>query len=267
MKNKSKGDFAILFFVKDWLTSTASMSADCRGWYINLLCHNHDKGELPNDIEQLAILASVKFSDYERFTKGFEKELRSKFIATEDNTLTNPKLEEIMQTRQRFTEKRTASGKMGVLVKTAKMLTDNSDEIEYLKSQFEEAEEYLSDREKLKQVLKQMLKLYRNRDKNKEEDINGVESFPFEMFWNLYDKKVGKMDKIEKKWYALSKSDQKSIMLHIPQYKSAQPDKKFRKNPETYLNNRSWEDEIISSDNGLMVGQKTEQKYDKKRSY
>ena len=34
-------------------------------------------------------------------------------------------------------------------------------------------------------------------------------------------------------------------MEHIPKYKQAQPDKKFRKNPETFLNNKSWNDEII----------------------
>ncbi len=34
-------------------------------------------------------------------------------------------------------------------------------------------------------------------------------------------------------------------MLYIPKYKAAQPNKQYRKNPETFLNNKSWNDELI----------------------
>lgn len=71
------------------------------------------------------------------------------------------------------------------------------------------------------------------------------EKIPFETFWNAYDKKVGK-PKSEKKWKGLSRNDQEAILVYIPKYKKAQSNKTFRKNPETFLNNRSWEDEIIS---------------------
>ena len=36
---------------------------------------------------------------------------------------------------------------------------------------------------------------------------------------------------------------------YIPKYKQAQPDKQYRKNPETFLRNRSWEDELIFKNN------------------
>ena len=67
----------------------------------------------------------------------------------------------------------------------------------------------------------------------------------FNEFWNLYDKKVGDKNKIEVKWIKLNDSERIAIMQHIPLYKDAQPDKQYRKNPESYLNNRSWNDEII----------------------
>ena len=67
---------------------------------------------------------------------------------------------------------------------------------------------------------------------------------PFENFWNLYDKKTGK-PKSEKKWNKLSLTDQTKAMEFIPRYKIAQPDKQYRKNPETFLNNESWNDEIV----------------------
>ena len=71
---------------------------------------------------------------------------------------------------------------------------------------------------------------------------------PFDDFWNLYDKKLGDKDKIEKKWQSLKDSDREAIMKHLPLYKKSQPNKKYRKDPATYLNNKSWNDEIIFDD-------------------
>ena len=80
-------------------------------------------------------------------------------------------------------------------------------------------------------------------DKNKSK----IREQGFEDFWNLYDKKVGDKKKLLKKFSALSDKDILDIMKYIPKYKIATPDKKYRKNPETFLNNRSWLDEIIDT--------------------
>jgi len=69
----------------------------------------------------------------------------------------------------------------------------------------------------------------------------------FDLFWNAYDKKVGDKEKLRKKWQSLKFDEQQKAMAHIPKYKEAQPDKKFRKDPQTYLNNKSFNDEIIFS--------------------
>jgi uncharacterized protein DUF4373 len=79
---------------------------------------------------------------------------------------------------------------------------------------------------------------------------------PFGIFWSAYDKKVGSKDKLERKWDKLSKETQVKIIAHIPIYKKAQPEKQYRKDPSTYLNNQSWEDEIINRNKPLS---KTEQ--------
>ena len=71
----------------------------------------------------------------------------------------------------------------------------------------------------------------------------------FPIFWNLYDLKKGDKEKIEKKWNALTDEIREKIMIHIPKYKIEQPEKKYRKHPETYLNNKSWNDEIILIEN------------------
>lgn len=69
-------------------------------------------------------------------------------------------------------------------------------------------------------------------------------NIPFLTFWNLYDKKIEK-DKCESKWNKLTNKDREDIINHIPKYKLATPDKQYRKNPETYFNNKTWRDEII----------------------
>lgn len=67
----------------------------------------------------------------------------------------------------------------------------------------------------------------------------------FDDFWNCYEKKVGDKDKLIKKWNRLSQKEKEAIMEYIPLYKESQPEKQYRKNPETFLNNKSWNDELI----------------------
>lgn len=72
------------------------------------------------------------------------------------------------------------------------------------------------------------------------------QKIPFDLFWDRYDKKRSK-PKAENLWTRLSLEDQKLCMRYIPRYIESQPDKKYRKDPDVFLRNRSWEDEIIFS--------------------
>lgn len=85
-----------------------------------------------------------------------------------------------------------------------------------------------------------------------------VEEYSFEDFWDDYDKKVGSKPKLLKKWAKISKKDKQKIREYIPLYKAAQPDKKYRKNPETFLNNESWNDEIIGAKKSIPCNYKRE---------
>jgi len=85
-----------------------------------------------------------------------------------------------------------------------------------------------------------------NTNKNEE---NEEKNISFETFWNLYDKKRGDKSKIEKKWNKLTLEIQQKIIDYIPGYIKSQPDKKFRKDPQTFFNNESWNDEIIEVNN------------------
>ncbi len=70
-------------------------------------------------------------------------------------------------------------------------------------------------------------------------------NYSFDAFWELYDKKVGKKESLIKKWLKLSDMERELAMSYIPKYIQSQPDKKYRKNPETFLNQKAWNDELI----------------------
>ena len=76
--------------------------------------------------------------------------------------------------------------------------------------------------------------------------INENINIDFEWFWNDYDKKVGDKQKLKKKWNKLTDEERQNAMNYLELYKQSVPDKQFRKNPETFLNNKSWNDEIIN---------------------
>lgn len=69
-------------------------------------------------------------------------------------------------------------------------------------------------------------------------------NYDFDDFWDLYDKKVCRV-KCEKKWNRLPHQTRSLIMEKLPLYIESTPTKKWRKNPETYLNNECWNDEVI----------------------
>jgi len=69
----------------------------------------------------------------------------------------------------------------------------------------------------------------------------------FDIFWDAYDKKVGK-DKAEPKWYRLPASDQVLIMNHVHKFVAKQRNKQFRPNPLSYLNGKMWLDENVGTE-------------------
>jgi hypothetical protein len=79
----------------------------------------------------------------------------------------------------------------------------------------------------------------------KERKGKEIKDNTFDLFWDLYDKKVDRKS-CERKWSRIDKSEHDKIFQHVERYVKSTPDKKFRKDPETYLNNEAWQNEIIS---------------------
>ena len=73
-----------------------------------------------------------------------------------------------------------------------------------------------------------------------------ITSPSFEEFWDLYDKKIERK-KCERAWQKLDPVTRQECILHVVNYVESTPDKRYRKNPFTYLFNESYYDEIIQT--------------------
>lgn len=75
-----------------------------------------------------------------------------------------------------------------------------------------------------------------------------IQDFKFEEWWLMYDYKISK-DKAKKSWDKLNEQE-KDLALHmVLEYVNSTPEKAYRKHPTTYLNNKSFNDEIIIGNN------------------
>lgn len=159
----SKKDPAALFFIAKWLAATAEMKADCRGWYLNLILHQFDKKDLPNDIEELASLAQVRVSEYEQFKQVFEQVLKHKFEQNSRGRLENPMAKEIIKSREDFKEKRSDAGKMSYFIQfIRKNLCTDENIIHFTKKHADLTEIDTKNEQVLEQVFKQTVELYIN---------------------------------------------------------------------------------------------------------
>ena len=82
----------------------------------------------------------------------------------------------------------------------------------------------------------------------KEQDPQIVEQ-DFDYWWGLYDKKRGR-DRCLTKWRRLTPQERRDCIRATPQYVASTPDKQYRKDPFSYLNQKAWTDEIINRKDG-----------------
>ena len=83
-----------------------------------------------------------------------------------------------------------------------------------------------------------------------QETINNTKTiFSFDEFWETYNKKTGRVD-CERIYAKLKDKDYAKIKETLPIYLESvkEKDKKYQKNPQTYLNGRYWEDEIYQEE-------------------
>lgn len=82
----------------------------------------------------------------------------------------------------------------------------------------------------------------------KERNGNDAADAAFDDFWNAYDKKVAK-PAAEKAWKKIKPNDDLliTILQSARKYVQSTPNKQYRKDPATWLNNQCWNDEIVEN--------------------
>lgn len=81
----------------------------------------------------------------------------------------------------------------------------------------------------------------KNRTKTKIEILDEK----FEVWWLWYDYKKSK-EKAKKAWNSLTEQEKGLALQTVQPYVESTPDKTFRKHPTTYLNQKCFNDEIIT---------------------
>lgn len=71
----------------------------------------------------------------------------------------------------------------------------------------------------------------------------------FEKFWKNYNKNIGRVN-CEKLWIELTQEDRLLILDYVPRYIASQSDKQFIVNPQKFLEEKRWFNEIVPNLNG-----------------
>lgn len=242
-------DPAFLFYSKDFYEGTRTMLPDERACYIDLMIYQHQHGTIPLDLKRVLLYCNGINE------ATLEATLKAKFVATLDGYI-NLKLESVISERSEFSNKQSVNGTVGQFFKKAKALLPKKDYLtlrELLSDNtnnqtFELIDGKEIDKAMLEAMLIALLKHLESEDEIQDEIIDKEKlSIEFEKFWNIYNKKVGDKEKLLAKWSKIKDEDKTKIFETLPRY-VASTEKQFRKNPETYLNNHSWNDEIITKE-------------------
>ena len=93
----------------------------------------------------------------------------------------------------------------------------------------------------------------------KEEDER--KSKGFDMFWSMYDKRVDEKN-CRVSFMRLTLKDMGNAIKGVKDYVESTPDKKYRKNPRTWINQKGWESEVvISEDDKKKINRYIQPKY------
>jgi len=112
---------AVWIWYKDVLVSCADWDADVFGWYMRILFHQADKpGGISSNVDDVAALASVKPSQYEKFAKAWEEKIKHKFFDAGGGLIKNGKMEAVLDKSNESSESSRLKGKVGYWTKKMK---------------------------------------------------------------------------------------------------------------------------------------------------
>lgn len=216
-------DPAVLLYTGDFLNGCTGLTMEERGQYITMLCLQHQTGHLSEKTIRLSV-------------GNVSVDVMKKFEADQEGHFFNKRMDEEIQKRSQFIDSRRNNGSKGGRPKK-----DEKPNGKPSAKPNGKANENHSENENRNENVDMFSSDFEN------EKIEQISILNFDEFWELYDKKVGDKTKLRKKFETIKEPDREKIKEHIPLYRMATPDKKYRKDPQTYLNNQSWNDEIIQS--------------------
>lgn len=203
-------DPAFLMYSNDFLSGMADLTMEERGQYITMILLQHQKGALSTKLIRI------------QFGGMPSADVLAKFLIDSDGNYYNKRLDAEKTKRKAHSEKQ----RKNVMKRWNK------------------------EEKPIPNKYHGITTVIPLENENENENVNTtkakVEIYPgFEDFWDMYNKKTGNKEAIKKKFEKLPQKIKEQIIDYLPQYIESTPDKTYRKNPQTFLNNKSWEDEII----------------------
>ena len=173
---KDKKDPAFLFYSKDWLEGTAELLPAEKGVYVDLLCHQHQKGSLPNETVRLARIVGLSHGEFLKIWDG----IKTKFEPN-GNRLVNRKLNEVMTERL---EKGNKNKIIGTFASLLRLGDYTANEHKFLKASFKvdnfliegKQDDKQSITERLTEWINKRLKSIENENEDINEDKKGVKT-------------------------------------------------------------------------------------------
>jgi len=209
-------DPAFLFYSSDFLIGTFGMSDAQVGQYIRLMCLQHQKGHLSEQLIK-SITGGV-----------FDPGVMAKFEQDEEGLYFNVRLEEESKKRAKYAESR----RQNRLKHNTSSSYDNH----------------------MSNICASQDKHMENENENEDVSVNSKtkkDIYPilFDAFWQAYPKKVGKADAL--KAFAKLKPDNElmqTILAAIAQWSKtdqwSKDNRQYVPMPATYIRGRRWEDEL-----------------------
>lgn len=183
-------------------------------WDVIEILRGQDDYKMDSDEVGLLMLASmIGVSDSSKFTNWFNDCIHVKLLEIDGNKFFSPMLIENMKL---WDAKKVAGSQGGI----AKAKQTSSTSVAELDS--------ASGNNRIEQ----------NRIEEK------IINISFDSFWSYYNKKVGDKAKCQKKWEKLVDAERTKIMEILPAFLAGIKDKQFQPFPETFLNQRRWENEL-----------------------
>lgn len=134
-------DPAFLFYSKDWLEGTAEMLPIEKGVYIDLLCYQHQRGDLPSDTVRLARLVGMAHDEFLEVWATVGKKFKQI-----GERLLNERMNKVMSERSTNARKNKIIGQFSALLRKQKL---SSDTVAYLKKSFKVDDFLQEDNERL----------------------------------------------------------------------------------------------------------------------